>query len=82
MKWDKEKKEKIAYLFASIAFLFGIGLTIASFCVPPIGVINGSVLWVLGQCFVFSASVTGISLHIDNAKQQIKSELEQEIKKE
>lgn len=45
---------------AIVAFLVGIGLTIAGFCVPPVGVISGSVLTALGELLTFFASVFGI----------------------
>ena len=45
---------------AIVAFLVGIGLTVAGFCVPPVGVISGSVLTALGELLTFFASVFGI----------------------
>ena len=41
--------------------IFGICLIIAGFCVPPVGVIDGSVLTGLGEIFAFSASIDGLS---------------------
>ena len=49
MIWnDLTTKEKLSYGFAIAAFIFGWGLTIAGFIVPPMGEIANSVLWVLG----------------------------------
>lgn len=42
-----------------------IGLIIASFCVPPMGVIDGSVLAAIGEIFGFAALGTVIKA-IDN----------------
>lgn len=72
MKWDKETKDKISYLFASLAFLLGIGLTIAGFIVAPLGVVDSSVLWVLGQCLTYSGAVFGVGLYVNNKSQEIK----------
>ena len=53
-------KDLIIMIAAIVAFLVGIGLTIAGFCVPPVGVISGSVLTALGELLTFFASVFGI----------------------
>ena len=45
---------------AIVAFLVGIGLTVAGFCVPPVGVISGSVLTATGEFLTFFGSVFGI----------------------
>ena len=56
-------KEKIAYGTCIAAFIFGWGLTIAGFIVPPLGVVTDSVLWVLGQALLYCGAVVGISSH-------------------
>ena len=48
MKWDKSVKEEITYFSALLVLLFGMGLTIAGFCVSPVGVVHTSILWILG----------------------------------
>lgn len=53
-------KQLVVYIAACIAFLTGIGLCIAGFCVPPTGVINGSVLTATGEFLTFFGSVFGI----------------------
>lgn len=73
MKWNKETKDKISYLMAGLAFLFGMGITIAGFIVNPLGVIHESVLWVLGQALTYSGAVFGVGLYINNKKEEIKS---------
>ena len=71
MKWDKETKDKISYTVAAVAFLFGMALTIAGFIVNPLGVIDSSVLWVLGQCLTYSGAVFGIGLYVNNKAEEI-----------
>jgi hypothetical protein len=56
----RRNKNTIIYLAAVLAFLTGIGLTIAGFIVPPMGVISGSVLTALGEFLTFFGSVFGI----------------------
>ena len=43
---------KIAFL---VAFVCSIGLIVAGFCVPPQGIIDGSVLKAVGELFSFAA---------------------------
>lgn len=80
MKWNKETKDKISYIVASLAFLFGIGLTIAGFIVHPMGIVDDSVLWVLGQCLVFSGGVFGVGLYINNKMQEVKADILKSLK--
>lgn len=54
-------KQKVAMLSGIIAFILGWGLTIAGFCIPPIGEIADSVLWVLGQSLIYTGSVLGLT---------------------
>ena len=53
---QKCKACRIAFL---IAFGASIGLIIAGFCVPPHGVIDGSVLTAVGELFAFAALAFG-----------------------
>lgn len=76
MKFDKER---LSYIFAAVSLLFGFGLTLAGFIVDPLGIISESVLWVLGQCFIFAGAVCGISMHIDNSLKKMKAELKNDI---
>ena len=46
---------------STCVLIFGICLIIAGFCVPPVGVIDGSVLTGLGEIFAFSASIDGLN---------------------
>ena len=59
---------------AVVAFLVGIGLTVAGFCVPPVGVISGSVLTALGEFLTFFASVFGIGKFTEIQIEKIKNE--------
>ena len=61
-----DTKQRIAYWTAIIAFVCGWGLTIAGFIVPPQGEVSGSVLAVLGEAMIYTASVLGITLYFSN----------------
>lgn len=56
----KKARDYIVWIAAIIAFLTGIGLCIAGFCVPPHGEISGSVLTATGEFLTFFGSVFGI----------------------
>ena len=64
-RWkDLELKTRIAYMTAMVAFIVGWGLTIAGFCVPPLGTVADSILWILGQALLYAASVFGVGLYV------------------
>lgn len=58
--------DRAAVITASIAFVLGWGLTIAGFIVPPTGEVSGSVLAVLGEAMIYTASVFGVTLYFKN----------------
>lgn len=75
----KDKKEKIAIVTALLAFILGWGLTICGFIVEPTGEIAGSVLWVLGQALIYTASVFGITGYFTSESKRLREELHDEI---
>lgn len=77
-KYDKcTTKEKIAIITAIAAFIFGWGLTIAGFIIPPTGQIADSVLWVLGQGLVYTASVFGVTTYFNAESIKLKYDMNQ-----
>ena len=68
-------KEKIAIITAVSAFLFGWGLTIAGFIVPPLGSITDGVLWCLGQALIYAASVFGITGYFSSETIRMKRDM-------
>ena len=86
MKWNKNTKEIISYIFALIAFIFGIGISIWGFATEPKGEVHNSVLWMLGQALTFTAAIIGVSFHIKNeiaiAKEELKKQLQSDKEKE
>ena len=67
---------------STCVLIFGICLIIAGFCVPPVGVIDGSVLTGLGEIFAFSASIDGLNyLTAKLPAQQSQPKQEEEIEK-
>ena len=51
---------------SAIAMLLsGISLSIAGFCVEPVGEISDSVLWYVAQALIYAGSAFGIDVIID-----------------
>lgn len=70
----QDAKSRWAYITAIVAFVVGWGLTIAGFCVPPVGEVSGSVLAVLGEAMVYTASVFGVTMYFHNQLAKFRSD--------
>jgi len=57
------KKEEIQLIVACLLVVLGAGLLIASFIVPPLGIIDNSVLVAFGEIATFAGSLFGIDYH-------------------
>ena len=85
--WAKmDVKQKFAIVTAVVAFIAGWGLTIVGFIIPPEGEVHDSVLWILGQALVYTASVLGIGMYFNNELVKFRREtrryIDEEIKRE
>ena len=58
-----KKKLEIQLIAACLLIIVGVGLLIAGFCVPPIGIIDNSVLIAFGEILTFAGSLFGIDYH-------------------
>ena len=56
------------YTLSVIMAFFGAAFFVASFIVPPLGVIDPSVLTAVGELFGFTAAVSGIHQYGANAR--------------
>ena len=68
-------KEKASVLTAVAAFILGWGLTISGFIVEPIGEVADSVLWVLGQALIYTASVLGITQYFNSEQRKLRNDI-------
>lgn len=78
--WNSNMKEEITYFSAILILLFGIGLSTAGFIVSPLGVVDESVLWILGQCFIYAGSIFGITSYVKLKVNMMKTDLENDIR--
>lgn len=69
----KQTKTNIQLILGFSLAIFGIILLVISFFVPPLGVIDASVLAAIGEVFTFSGALIGIDYHY-KAKQNQETE--------
>lgn len=72
-------KQKVAMLSGIIAFCLGWGLTIAGFCIPPVGEIADSVLWVLGQSLIYTGSVLGLTQYFSAESVKLRHDVDRHL---
>lgn len=53
-------KLKFQLITSAVLIIVGCGLLIAGFCVPPVGVIDSSVLIAFGEILTFVGAIFGI----------------------
>ena len=75
-------KTKFAIVTAVVAFVVGWGLTIAGFILDPKGQVHDSVLWILGQALIYTASVLGIGMYFNNQMVKFRSDTKRYIDRE
>ena len=59
-------QDNLSKLSAIGMLMAGVGLTIAGFIVPPLGVISDSVLWFTAQTLIYAGSIFGVKVYIDH----------------
>lgn len=81
-KWaDLEVKTRIAYITAIVAFVAGWGLTIAGFVVGH-GEVHDSVLWILGQSLLYTGSIFGVGMYVNNSVRGMKEQISRFMRNE
>lgn len=68
----KVVKETVVVATAIWMLMFGCGMTIAAFCIEPVGEVSDSVLWILGQSLIYAGSALAIGQY---AKATVKEEV-------
>ena len=82
---EKERmdlKQKTSYITAIVAFVLGWFLVIAGFYMPPEGEVSDSVLWILGQALIYTASVLGVTMYFNSQMVKFRAETRRYIKEE
>lgn len=66
----RQTKYNLQLILGFVLAIFGMALLVASFFVPPTGVIHPSVLAAVGESFTFSAGLIGVDYHYSFKKYQ------------
>ena len=79
---NKYNKDALGFWSAIVAFSIGWILTICGFISPPLGEISNSVLYVLGQSLIYTASVIGIGQYFNSEMRHFKREMHRYVNEE
>ena len=71
----KEKRTDVQIYSAWFMLVFGAGLTVAGFIVPPLGDISDPVLWVFSQTLLYAGGIFGAGAYMKVRFQQIEEKL-------
>lgn len=50
----------------------GVALSVAGFCVPPVGEISDSVLWFFAQCLLYAGSIFGVTAYVQDKVDELR----------
>lgn len=73
----RERKENITVYSAVSMLVFGCVLTTIAFFLEPMGEIHDSVLWVLGQCFVYAGSALGLVSYATRVRREVNERMDE-----
>ena len=73
-------KENITYGSALFMLVFGVVLTTAGFVTAPVGEIHDSVLYVLGQCLIFSGSIMGVGAYTAGKVREMRHDIDRRFR--
>jgi hypothetical protein len=68
---------KIQYFIAVAAFIAAIGFGIAGFIVPPPGEVHDSVLYLIAQFLLLTASILGVGAMFASQKISLQKKMQQ-----
>ena len=67
---------KIQYFIAVAAFIAAVGFGIAGFCTPPPGEVHDSVLYLIAQFLLLTASILGVGAMFASQKMSLQKKLQ------
>ena len=67
---------KIQYVIAVAAFIAAVGFGIAGFCTPPPGEVHDSVLYLIAQFLLLTASILGVGAMFASQKISLQKKLQ------
>lgn len=75
----KETRTSYQVWSALAMLLAGVCLSVAGFCVPPVGEISDSVLWFFAQCLIYAGSIFGVSIYVQSKFSELKTAVLQQF---
>lgn len=75
----KETRTSYQVHSALAMLLAGVCLSVAGFCVPPVGEISDSVLWFFAQCLIYAGSIFGVSIYVQSKFSELKTTVLQQF---
>ena len=69
-------KENIKPIISIVAFISAVVIGFIALFLPPIGIIDNSVLWFTAQLLVFVCSLLGVNLTLDRFSTKKKENIE------
>lgn len=75
----KETRTSYQVFSALFMLLAGVALSVAGFCVPPVGEISDSVLWFFAQCLIYAGSIFGVSIYVQSKFKELRNEIESQV---
>ncbi len=73
-------KENLKLLIAVVVIIAGLGMLIAGIAIPPIGIIDNSILIAFGEIATFAGTILGVDTHYKHKTEQFKKELRDSLK--
>lgn len=71
----REHRVNVQYISAVGMLISGVALSVAGFVVSPLGEISDSVLWFAAQTMIYSGSVFGVSVYVNDKFRSITDKL-------
>ena len=65
-----KNKENVKMMMAVCSFVTAIVIGFIALYIPPQGIIDASVLWFTAQLLVFTSTLLGLSISMDNLSQK------------
>lgn len=72
-------KEKVTISTAIASFGLGWLIIFLNFFIPPMGEVNDSSLWIMGQSLIYTGSVLGISIYLRESKKDLTEYIRQSL---
>lgn len=65
---------------AYLMLLGGLSLSVAGFIVPPLGVIDDSIIGVMAECLIYAGSIFGVTIYVNNKYAEMQNYIDKKMK--